>query len=86
MALPSLVWGKSLLGPVKRPKNDPPWPPEIKMNRYPTSGIELAAKAKRALQREVPLHELEPKTYLWRYFAEPLRHRLLAIDGAYMRH
>ena len=24
------------------------------------------------------LHELEPKTYLWRYFAEPLRHRLLA--------
>ena len=47
-----LLTGLVLLVPVKRPKNDPLCPPEIKTDRYPTSGIELTAKAQRALQRE----------------------------------
>ena len=69
--LSNVLTGLALLTPVKKTKKHPLWPPDIKTDRYPTSGIELAAKAHRALQREYAhfnakrLHELEPKTFLW---------------------
>ena len=51
--------------------------PRIETDRYSTSYGPLQHRGSNS-RRKRPLPDLEPKTNLWRYFAEPLRLRVLA--------
>ena len=67
-----------ILAPVKMAKNTIHYGPWDRNGLYSRFGDRTHSKGQARALTSKPLPVLEPKTYLWRYFAKPLRHRLPA--------